>query len=66
MPARYARSSSRATRARPAAVAGRRARAPAGHSAIPAPPSTISPPSQIQLTSGEAMKRNVAGGGFAA
>ena len=59
----YARSSSRATRARPAAVAGRRARAPAGQSAIAAPANTISAPSQIQVTSGDAIRRNVAGGG---
>ncbi len=45
------------------AVAGCRARAPAGQSAIAAPANTISAPTQIQVTSGETISRNVAGGG---
>jgi hypothetical protein len=47
-------------------VAGCRARAPAGHSAIAAPANTISAPIQIHVTSGETMNRNVAGGGASA
>ena len=47
-------------------MAGRRAPAPAGQSAIAAPANTISAPIQIHVTSGETMNRNVAGGGESA
>src|SRR5207244_2016481 len=57
----YARPSSRATRVEYPASARRRSASGAGHSAISPPAATISAPSQIHVTSGETIIRNVAG-----